>query len=92
MECGFLVERNLSGQSRPIYLVQTDEREPKEFRAAADPMESADKPLTRLALRFDWKSETASAWWAETEPPQLHLSVAGIEPLLFLLFLTQNKY
>ena len=79
MECGFLVERSMSGQSRPIYLVQTDEREPKEFRTAADPLESADKPLTRLALRFDWKSETASAWWGETEPPQLHLSVAGIE-------------
>jgi hypothetical protein len=79
MECGFLVERCMSGQSRPIYLVQTDEREPKEFRAAVDPLESADKPLTRLALRFDWKSETAAAWWAETEPPPIHLSVAGIE-------------
>lgn len=79
MECGFLVERSLSGQPRPTYLVQTDEREPKQFLAAADPLESADKPLTRLALRFDWKAETASAWWAQTEPPQLHLSVAGIE-------------
>ncbi|MEO5912689.1 MAG: hypothetical protein ABIS50_00535 [Luteolibacter sp.] len=79
MECGFLVERNLSGQPRPTYLVQTDEREPKQFKAAADPLENEDKPLTRLALRFDWRSEIASAWWAETEPPQLHLSVAGIE-------------
>lgn len=79
MECGFLVERDLNGQPRPTYLVQTDEREPTQFQAAADPLDNAEKSLTRLAMLFDWKTETASAWWAKTTPPQLNLSAAGID-------------
>ena len=85
MECGFLVERRPSDLPRPTFLVQTDEREPKQFQAAVDPAENADKPLTGIALRFDWQSETASAWRADTTSSRFNLSVGGIELGSFLI-------
>jgi len=79
MECVFVAERLLDGLPRPAFLVETDDFEPKQFLTSSDPLEDVEGKITRFALRFDWTTETATAFWEETNPPKLRVSVGGID-------------
>ena len=80
MECGFLVERNLEGKPRPVFLIEPDHNKPPAFAPACDPLEENETLLTHLTLRYNWSTGEAHAHWAlkQQRSPILHLTSAGI--------------
>lgn len=79
MECVFLTEVPMAGKPRPAFLVKTDDAAPTSFEPLSDPATTPGGIITRFALRFDWTTESAHAFWDGADPPLLHLSASGIE-------------
>lgn len=81
-ECGFLIEVDVPRGSRPAFCLELDGEEPKAFAPpASESEEESDGDLSRLQLRFDWRTRTASALWdGDVMVPQaITLRAAGVE-------------
>lgn len=84
MECGFLVERDLSGLPMPDFWLRPIGAEKFKFQPAEEDEDKVtESDLTRLSVRYDWREKTAEVCWdggpRDLRPPvPLDLEVNGI--------------